>query len=58
VGGSGQHGAADHDDVVGGFVAKLGAEPMIMSPAQFDSFRKEEYSVLGEVMRASGVKAQ
>jgi tripartite-type tricarboxylate transporter receptor subunit TctC len=39
-------------------LAKLGAEPMAMSPAQFDSFLKEEYSVLGEVMRASGVKAQ
>jgi hypothetical protein len=31
---------------------------MTMSPAQFDTFLKEEYSVLGEVMRASGVKAQ
>jgi tripartite-type tricarboxylate transporter receptor subunit TctC len=39
-------------------LAKLGAEPMSMSPQQFDAFLKEEYSVLGEVMRASGVKAQ
>jgi len=39
-------------------LAKLGAEPMTMSPAQFDAFLKEEYAVLGEVMRASGVKAQ
>jgi tripartite-type tricarboxylate transporter receptor subunit TctC len=39
-------------------LAKLGAEPMSMSPEQFDSFIKEEYQVLGEVMRASGVKAQ
>jgi tripartite-type tricarboxylate transporter receptor subunit TctC len=39
-------------------LAKLGAEPMSMSPEQFDSFIKEEYDVLGEVMRASGVKAQ
>jgi tripartite-type tricarboxylate transporter receptor subunit TctC len=39
-------------------LAKLGAEPMSMSPEQFDSFMKEEYDVLGEVMRASGVKAQ
>jgi tripartite-type tricarboxylate transporter receptor subunit TctC len=39
-------------------LAKLGAEPMSMSPEQFDSFLKEEYAVLGEVMRASGVKAQ
>jgi hypothetical protein len=29
-----------------------------MSPAQFDAFLKDEYTVLGEVMRASGVKAQ
>ncbi len=39
-------------------LAKLGAEPMTMSPQQFDTFLKEEYPVLGEVMRASGVKAQ
>jgi tripartite-type tricarboxylate transporter receptor subunit TctC len=39
-------------------LAKLGAEPLSMSPEQFDSFLKEEYAVLGEVMRASGVKAQ
>jgi tripartite-type tricarboxylate transporter receptor subunit TctC len=29
-----------------------------MSPQQFDAFLKEEYAVLGEVMRAAGVKAQ
>jgi tripartite-type tricarboxylate transporter receptor subunit TctC len=39
-------------------LAKLGAESMTMSPEQFDAFLKEEYTVLGEVMRASGVKAQ
>ena len=39
-------------------LAKLGAEPLTMSPEQFDIFIKEEYTVLGEVMRASGVKAQ
>jgi tripartite-type tricarboxylate transporter receptor subunit TctC len=39
-------------------LAKLGAEPLAMSPEQFDAFLKEEYAVLGEVMRASGVKAQ
>ena len=39
-------------------LAKLGAEPMSMSPEQFDAFLREEHSVLGEVMRASGVKAQ
>ena len=39
-------------------LAKLGAEPMSMSPQQYDAFIREEFSVLGEVMRASGVKAQ
>jgi tripartite-type tricarboxylate transporter receptor subunit TctC len=39
-------------------LAKLGAEPMSMSPDQFDAFLREEYKSLGEVMRASGVKAQ
>jgi len=39
-------------------LAKLGAEPLSMSPDEFDSFLREEYTVLGEVMRASGVKAQ
>ena len=39
-------------------LANLGNEPMFMSPAEFDAFLKEEYTVLGEVMRAAGVKAQ
>jgi tripartite-type tricarboxylate transporter receptor subunit TctC len=39
-------------------LAKLGAEPMAMTPEQFDAFLREEFGVLGEVMRASGVKAQ
>ena len=39
-------------------LAKLGAEPLSMSPGEFDSFLREEYTVLGKVMRASGVKAQ
>ena len=39
-------------------LAKLGAEPMSMAPEQFDAFMREEHAVLGEVMRASGVKAQ
>jgi tripartite-type tricarboxylate transporter receptor subunit TctC len=39
-------------------LANLGNEAMFMSPAEFDAFLKEEYTVLGEVMRASGVKAQ
>jgi tripartite-type tricarboxylate transporter receptor subunit TctC len=39
-------------------LAKLGAEPMAMSAEQFDAFMRDEYSTLGAVMRASGVKAQ
>jgi tripartite-type tricarboxylate transporter receptor subunit TctC len=39
-------------------LAKLGAEPMLMTPEQFDAFLRDEFNVLGEVMRASGVKAQ
>src|SRR6266850_1554192 len=38
-------------------LANLGSDPMFMSPAEFDAFLKEEYTVLGEVMRAAGVKA-
>jgi len=39
-------------------LANLGNEPMFMSPSEFDAFLKEEYTVLGGVMRAAGVKAQ
>ena len=38
--------------------AKIGAEPMGMTPAEYDSFIRSEYNVLGEVMRASGAKPQ
>lgn len=38
--------------------AKLGAEPMVMAPAEFDAFLRDEYNVLTEVMRASGAKPQ
>ncbi len=39
-------------------LATLGAEPMLMSAEQFDTYLREEFNVLGDVMRASGVKAQ
>ena len=39
-------------------LATLGSEPMAMSPEQFDAFIRDEFTVLGDVMRASGVKAQ
>ena len=40
-------------------LANLGNEPMFMSPDEFDSFLKRGiFQSLGDVMRASGVKAQ
>lgn len=36
----------------------MGAVPMMMSPEEFDKFLRDESSVLTEVMRASGAKAQ
>jgi tripartite-type tricarboxylate transporter receptor subunit TctC len=39
-------------------LANLGNEPMLMSPEEFDRFLRDEYATLGDVMRASGVKAQ
>jgi tripartite-type tricarboxylate transporter receptor subunit TctC len=39
-------------------IAKLGAEPMPMSPEQFDAFIKEQYEDLGKIMRAAGAKPQ
>jgi tripartite-type tricarboxylate transporter receptor subunit TctC len=37
--------------------AKLGAEPMPMTPEQFDKYIQEEATVLQKVMRAAGAKA-
>jgi tripartite-type tricarboxylate transporter receptor subunit TctC len=45
-------------DDVRGRVAKLGAEPMPMSPGQFDAFIKQQYEELGKVMRAAGATPQ
>jgi len=39
-------------------IAKLGAEPMPMSPEKFDAFIKEQYEDLGKIMRAAGAKPQ
>ena len=38
--------------------ARLGAEPMIMTPGEYDAFLRDEYNVLTEVMRAAGAKPQ
>ena len=37
--------------------AKLGAEPMPMSPEQFDTAMREDLATLGALLRAAGVKA-
>lgn len=39
-------------------LAKLGTEPMPMSPAQADAFIRREYNELGAVMRAAGLTPQ
>jgi len=39
-------------------LAKLGAEPLIMAPAAFDAFIREQHDVLGKVMRDAGAKPQ
>ena len=38
-------------------LAKLGAEPMPMTPEQFDALMREDLATLGSLMRAAGVKA-
>jgi tripartite-type tricarboxylate transporter receptor subunit TctC len=37
---------------------KLGAEPMLMTGAEFDRFIADQYAVLGAVMREAGAKPQ
>jgi tripartite-type tricarboxylate transporter receptor subunit TctC len=39
-------------------LAKLGAEPFILSPEKFDAFIADEARVLGAAMRAVGAKAE
>jgi tripartite-type tricarboxylate transporter receptor subunit TctC len=39
-------------------LAKLGTEPMFMSPAEADAFIRREYDELGAVMRAAGLTPQ
>ena len=39
-------------------LAKLGTEPMLMSPAESDAFIRKEYDELGAVMRAAGLTPQ
>jgi len=39
-------------------LAKLGAEPMAMTPAEFDAFIRREHDELGKIMRDAGAKPQ
>ena len=39
-------------------LAKLGTEPMLMSPGESDAFIRREYNDLGAVMRAAGLTPQ
>jgi len=39
-------------------LAKLGTEPMAMTPAEGDAFIRREYEVLGKIMRDSGATPQ
>jgi tripartite-type tricarboxylate transporter receptor subunit TctC len=39
-------------------LARLGAEPMTMSPERFDAFMRKEHAVLGKIMRDAGAKPQ
>ena len=39
-------------------LAKLGAEPMSMTPAEFDAFIRHEHDELGKIMRDAGAKPQ
>ncbi len=38
-------------------MTRLGAEPMVMSPAEFDAYLRSEYATLGKIMRDAGAKA-
>ena len=39
-------------------LAKLGGDPMKMSPGEFDAFMKKEHDVLGQLMRDAGATPQ
>ena len=39
-------------------LAKLGGEPMKMSPGEFDAFMRKEHDVLGQLMRDAGATPQ
>ena len=38
-------------------LSKLGAEPMPMSPEQFDAYIREELAANAKIVKAAGVKA-
>jgi len=39
-------------------LAALGVEPMPMSPARFDAYMREQFTALGRVVKAAGVKPE
>jgi tripartite-type tricarboxylate transporter receptor subunit TctC len=39
-------------------LASLGAEPVPMSPGEFDAYVREQFSALGHVVNAAGVKSE
>jgi len=38
-------------------LAALGVEPMPLSPGEFDAYMREQFTALGRVVKAAGVKA-
>jgi tripartite-type tricarboxylate transporter receptor subunit TctC len=43
---------------VGQRLAALGAEPMPMSPGEFDRYMRDQFTVLGRIVKAAGVKTE
>ena len=41
-----------------GRLSRLGAEPMQMTPGQFDSYMRDEFTTLGPMLKASGAAAK
>ena len=54
---NGEFARALQSPEVRGRHANLGAEPMPMSPEQFDAYMRDQLATLGGLLRAAGVKA-
>jgi tripartite-type tricarboxylate transporter receptor subunit TctC len=55
---NGEVNRALHSAEVKERLAKLGTDPMSMSPAESDAFIRKEYNELGKIMRDAGLKPQ